>query len=200
MIINKVSYLSKNSLIKLNIENDPYLVRVEFFNDLNLGEGDEINFKEFKKVINENSFNKAKDLALKKISKSQKTTYDIKLFLQKEGYDSFIIGRILDFLYEYNLVNDEEFARNYISDKSNINKWPKNKIIYKLKQKGISDSIIDEYISQIDEDYEYDLARSLAIKKSNSNFSFENKQKVYRYLANKGFSYDIVSEVIGELF
>ena len=60
--------------------------------------------------------------------------------------------------------------------------------------------MIDIYIEKIDDDEEYENAYNFALKKARDDFSVENKQKVYRYLAGKGFEFDIINKVVGELF
>ena len=52
----------------------------------------------------------------------------------------------------------------------------------------------------IDDDVEYEKAMYFAKLKARDDFSFQNKNKVYRHLASKGFDYDIIGRVMGDLF
>ena len=87
--------------------------------------------------------------------------------------------------------------KSYINDKSRINNWSKGKIRYKLKAKFIDDSLIDTYLDEISDDEEYKKAYDAGLNKKES---VNDKNKVYRFLASRGFSYDIISDVLGDLF
>lgn len=97
-------------------------------------------------------------------------------------------------------MNDELFVKSYVSDKHNISKWAKNKIRYSLKAKKISDELIEKYLEIINDEQEYEKAYNFALKKAKNTFNIENKQKVYRYLAGKGFEFDIINKVVSEIF
>ena len=68
-------------------------------------------------------------------------------------------------------------------------------IKYKLKEKGISDDIIQTALREIDID-EIELARNLFLKKTKGK-SLDEKElnKVKGFLARKGFSLAIINKV-----
>lgn len=200
MIIESIDYSDKYNLVILRISGEDFNISYDLYNKLQLNIDDELDFDIYKKILSDDEFNRAKNFALGKISYAQKTSFEIKKILKDHNFSNDSIQKTIDFLNEYGILNDELFVKSYVSDKHNISKWAKNKIRYSLKAKKISDELIDNYIEKIDDDEEYQNAYNFALKKAKNTFNIENKQKVYRYLAGKGFEFDIINKVVGEIF
>ncbi len=107
--------------------------------------------------------------------------------------------KIIDYLVDNRFVNDERFARSYVRGKINQSGWGINKIRFHLIQKGIAKDIIDEALTQTDEDlYRQRLidilkTKSKTVKAEND---FERKRKLAAYAMQKGFEGSLVWEVI----
>lgn len=200
MLIENIEYSDKYNLVKLLISGEKFYISYDFFSKLKISKDEEVDFNIFKEIVNEDQFNKCKNFALKQISYSQKTSFDIMKKLKDKKYSDDNINRTIDFLKEYQLVDDEAYIKAYINDKSKLSSWSKNKIFYSLKRKSIQEDLILKYLNEISDQEEYEKAMTLGQRKARDDFSFENKQKVYRYLAGRGFSYDIISRCIGEIF
>lgn len=200
MKIENIEYSDKYNLVILTIEGEDFSLSYDFFNDLNVSLDDEIDFDSYKEILKENLFNEAKNLALAKISYSQKTSFEITKLLKDNGFDTDAINKTIDFLKSYRLIDDKAYVKSFVIDKSNISRWSKNKIRFALKSKKINDELIENYLSEISDDDEYEKAYAFAVKKAGGNTDYESKQKVYRYLSSKGFEYDIISRVTGEIF
>ncbi len=101
-------------------------------------------------------------------------------------------------------LNEERFARSYCRGKFRMKQWGRQKIIQNLKQKQVSSYCIQKGLSEIDpEEYEKTI-RSLAEKKMaelhKERLPRIRKQKVLRYLVQKGYEYDLVNEVLNRDF
>ena len=125
--------------------------------------------------------------ALNLLSKSVKTEKEIIAKLKKCGYVSEIIDNVIFKHKDYGYVNDEEFAEKY------INSYSKNKgkrlLKSELKLKGVSDAIIEDKFLSVENELE--TAIKIAEKYvKNKPVDIKTKQKCYKYLLSKGFSYD----------
>lgn len=200
MIIEKIDYSDKYNLIILTIAGEEFSITYDFFNDLNLSLEDEVDFDTYKEILKENQYNMAKNFALGKISYSQKTSFELEKLLKDNDFDTDVINKTIEFLKSYKLIDDKAYVKSFINDKSNISKWSKNKIRYALRSKKIDDQLIETYLSYISDEEEFQKAYDFAVKKSRGKTDYDTKQKVYRYLSSKGFEYDIISRVIGEIF
>ena len=106
---------------------------------------------------------------------------------------NFIVG----FLNDEGYINDERYCRSYVKSKLSLKKWGINKIKLSLITKGIDREIIDEVLSEIDQDsYKEELVNLLKNKKINEDDPYKRKAKLIRYAVGKGYSIGDVMEVL----
>lgn len=92
-------------------------------------------------------------------------------------------------------INEERFSRSYVGGKFRLKKWGRIKILAGLKQHKISTYCINKGLSEISVD-EYTKTIDLLIEKKLKSLSEEDpyilKQKIARYVINKGFEPEAV--------
>lgn len=153
-------------------------------------------------IVKEDNYIKCKNASLKMIEKSHKTEKQIIDKLVQKEYEDTIIQRAIDFLKQYNFIDDEKYAQMYIKDK--ISSKGKNKIKYELINKGISEDIINEKLKYVDEALEQSSALKLAEKKYalliKSERDIRNiNRKLREYLFGKGYNLDVIQRVLNDI-
>ena len=159
--------------------------------------GIEIDQKELADLV----FDSEKVLALEKsiayTSKNLKAKKQVVSYLEKKGYSYEVVKYCIDKLCEYNLINDEEYAKRYIE--STAKKQGKRLTEYKLMMKGLK----KENISVVYDDLDLpskEHAKELAEKHlKNKERNKENLAKTYRYLIGKGFSFEEANYAVSSL-
>lgn len=105
---------------------------------------------------------------------------------------------LIDQLKSKRLLNDEQFARDWVEARSK--KYGKNKIRQELFHKGIDREIIDRVVSgQVTGDSEEQTAEKTLEKKLNlwrHLKPMEFRKKAYDYLLRRGFEYEIVKSLV----
>lgn len=200
MIIENIEYSDKYNLIRLTISGEKFFIDYDMYYENNFESGKEITFDLYKKILANDEFNRAKNFALNKISYSQKSTYEIRQKLREKKFSEHVIDDIIAYLDSYGFLDDEAYVKAYIRDKDEISRWSRGKIRYMLKGKHIDDNLIEDYLYLIDDIREAEKAGFFADKKIKGDFSFENRTKVFRHLAGKGFDIDIINLVLDERF
>ena len=77
-----------------------------------------------------------------------------------------MINKTITRLKEEDFLNEERFAKAFARGKFRINKWGKKMIIFELRKRGISETVIDSGLSEIsDEDYQKTLKELIRKKK-----------------------------------
>lgn len=149
--------------------------------------GDEID----KETLEEYQFEYEKltafDKAINLLGRGMKTKKQLMTYLKDKGYMPKVCDYVLEKLGEYNYVDDLQFAKCYtkMSSKSK----GKRAIAFEMKQKGVSDQIIEECLCDLDDQKE--VALSLAQKYlKNKPLDQKTKEKLYRHLLSKGFSHE----------
>lgn len=106
-------------------------------------------------------------------------------------------------LTEERFLDDDRYAESIVRGKFFHKKWGKQKIRFLLKQKGISEAVIQKKLQLISPEEYWDAVRHLTEKKLRElgiieKPDFHQKQKVSRFLAQKGFEFSVISEVLSE--
>ena len=112
------------------------------------------------------------------------------------------IDKIVVHLLEHNLLNEERFAKTFVSGKFRIKKWGKQRLILELKKKDIAEHNIELAISQITSKEYIKVFNDLAEKKTISileNDKWKKKKKLIDYLFYRGWESHLVYPKVKEL-
>ena len=202
-IITKIEQQKKNE-DRVNIYvNDEFFTAIfkELVFTFNLKKGDEIDEEHLKSILSDEMYLKAKNKALNILSKADQAEKKIREKLSTD-FEEDTINRVIEFLKKNNFINDNLLAQKIVNTNLNLNKCGKNRIKQNLYNKGLDISAINEAMSDIDSDAEFDNAMYLA-KKRYERVKNEDKRKIYQklsqHLAYKGFNYDIIKRVLNKL-
>ena len=168
----------------------------------NLKVGMMVDEEKLKKIAYEENLINCKETALKIIERSYKTKKEMEKRLLEKGYNLEEINETLKFLEEYNFINDESYTKAFINDRTKTQ--GKQKIKYALKNKGVSDEIIEEELSNLDMKKEKENANILALKKYNilikrENDKYKIKEKIIRFLISRGYNYEVAKDAVKEM-
>ena len=99
------------------------------------------------------------------------------------------------FLKHYRYLDDEDYARRYVE--KNGHKKSIRQMKFDLRQKGVSDDLVE----MIFEDMEVDESAQILGLLRKKNYDPEEpdpakRQKIYAFLARKGFSYDAINSAM----
>lgn len=164
---------------------------------LKLKINDEISEEFLQKIYREYVVSRAKNRALRLLTRRDMTRKEIIQKLRQTGYNDYIIDKIILFLEEYNFINDNEYAKKYIN--YNQNRKSVKQISVELMKKGITKDIVNEYIENTDI-CEEDNAYNLLYKKYKNIDSIDNKikRRMIGYLMRKGYNYSLINKVISQ--
>ena len=168
----------------------------------NLKVGMIVDEEKLKKIAYEENLINCKETALKIIERSYKTKKEMIKRLLEKGYALEEINETLKFLEEYNFINDESYTKAFINDRTKTQ--GKQKIKYALKNKGVSDEIIEEELSKLDMEKEKENANILALKKYNilikrESDKYKLKEKIIRFLISRGYNYEVAKDAVNEI-
>lgn len=155
--------------------------------------GDEITAEELKALVKNSELNSAFERAVGYLSLSPRARKEIDKYLRDKGYEREVINETLEKLDNYHYIDDYGYAQSYIKSKSK--KYGSFRLAAELKKKGIAQSIIDELL----DDGGGDDGVTEVAKKYLRSHSACDKQKLKRFLAGRGFSWDSISTAVSRL-
>ena len=120
----------------------------------------------------------------------------------KEFSDSVIAGTIIKGK-DLNLIDDQRFAEMWLRERAKFNPKGKRALQMELRQKGINDEILQQVLAEnVGAETEEALARQSFEKKSriwNDMTNRKQKEKMVRYLAGKGFGWEVINALINNI-
>ena len=197
MKITKMERKGKSEVYKIFVDDNFFcLLTAEAIvkNKLKTGQDvDESYLYEIKKQSNKLL---SRELALKYVEKGLKTEKQVRDNLLKKGMDEDAILDAIDFLKTYNYVNDTHFAQQYIlSKKSNGKNYLRQALFAKGIDKGIIDDVLQSY--ETNEERLFELALRFIKNKPKDE---KLKQKTYRHILSKGYSYEEAKKTVEKVF
>lgn len=124
---------------------------------------------------------------------------EIRTRLIEHGVYGDELEQVIAELISENYLNEERFAKAYVSGKFRIKKWGKNKILKELKFRKISDYSIRKAMKEIDYDDYLETITRLLVKKNDTlkvSDVWERRKKLTAYATQKGYEYDIIKEAL----
>jgi regulatory protein len=127
---------------------------------------------------------------------------EVKEKLYSFGLKKYEVEILISQLIEEDYLNEQRFAEQFAGGKFRMKQWGKVKIVYELKQKRISETVIKKSLKAIDEeDYQKTLQKLLKIKwNALSGEQYITRQaKTTSYLLQKGYEINLISEGISKI-
>lgn len=144
------------------------------------------------------------NLALHYLSYRTRSEKEVCDKLKTKKVEPQIIEKIISKLKEKRFINDEDFARQWIENRSRFRPRSMRLVKLELRQKGIANEIIEKIFqnSEVSITSDLDQAKKLVEKRIERLKNLpkqEMYQKLGRYLASKGFDWDTIKKVIDEM-
>ncbi len=205
MKITKIEEQKKNSK-RFNIFlDDSFWLGVSQDTLVNFGlkEGNSISPKEKRKISQVEKLEQAWQRSLHYLSYRNRSSQEIRDYLEKKDFGQKIIKLALEKLEKYQYINDSAFLVSWVNNRIGKGKGPRH-IYQELLQKGFSKERIEKGLAEC-----YDRDKQLKIclvegekylgKKKINLEDFNDKQRLIRFLGQRGFDYDIIKEVIEKI-
>jgi regulatory protein len=126
---------------------------------------------------------------------------DIRNKLKSWGVGSADSEKIIDVLLRENFINESRYAKAFVKDKFNYNKWGKIKIASNLRIKKIPADIIGAALDSIDYDAYTKLLSDLITthrKSVKAKNKYDLKAKLLRYGLSKGFESSLLYDILND--
>ncbi len=127
-------------------------------------------------------------VAMDLLARREHSVYELTRKLKQRQFEDDAIHEAIVALQQDNLQSDRRFLESVVNYRINAGFGP-IKIRYELRQKGVGDDLVDNYLSGFDVDWESNMAAQ-RIKKFGDSLpvDYKEKMKQARFLQNRGFS------------
>ena len=136
------------------------------------------------------------------ISTKWRSEKEVTEYITKNEVSSKLQDRVIKELKKNDLLNDKRFAKSYANDAISLRKNGPYKIADDLKKLGISDSIIEETLNNLDEEEINSNLVNIITKKNKlnkTNSLYQLKNKLANELIRLGYDASLVHTKLNEL-
>ena len=136
------------------------------------------------------------------------TEWKLAARLRRRGFSTSDIEYSIERAKSTDLINDSKFTKDFIEEKRRMGRYGKKRIIQDLRRHGVNLERITEVFDELEtnnqgEDIELQNGVKLAQRKwqslSKEQDLQKKKAKLLRYLASKGFAFDMCYQIINRL-
>ncbi len=131
----------------------------------------------------------------------ERSTQEVKQKLKDLGTEAEDIGKILDYLREFNFINEERFTSQFARGKFRMKRWGRIKIRQELRMKGVHNDLIEQVLlDELGDEAAYEQTlRDLLMAKMRTireKEPYKRNQKLAQAALGKGFESNVVWRVI----
>ncbi|KPJ50084.1 hypothetical protein AMJ40_03875 [candidate division TA06 bacterium DG_26] len=172
----------------------------EVLSDLSIKEGQELSSRELETLLTEIQKREARKYSLSLLERRALSEAELKGKLRRRGYGSHIIDTLVRSLKEVDLIDDLNYARSWVRNRSTSS--PRGALLLRreLKMKGIEASVIHEVMEEFKQIYdEGELLAEVAEKRAKQMSGLDSltrKRRLFGYLLRRGFTLDEVKRVV----
>lgn len=203
ILMKKISKIKKNNnKYTIILSNNSSL---SFYSDTlikyNLLKPRKISDKELEEVINYNNFIEAYNKALKYISFKVRTKKEIKDKLC--DYNKNIVNDVIKKLDELGFLDERKYVEAFVNDEINLSNKGPFYIKSRLEKLNLDSNLIDEVISNVDDEVWLEKVRKMVDKKININRKLSKERlllKIKNDLIIMGYNKDIINEVLNNTY
>ncbi len=139
--------------------------------------------------------------ALRFLNFKARSEAEVRQRMEKKGFSAVVIEETLARLREGGLVNDRQFAADWVENQSIFRPRGRRMLQFELRHKGLDDESIQEALESASSEDE--LAYQAAERKAQILAGLEwqdFRQKLIQFLARRGFSYTVSAAAVQKLW
>ena len=200
MIVTGITELTKS---RCKIELDHQFAFVLYKGELrqyHLREGEMIGEEDYREIIEEVLPKRAKKRCMNLLQSREYTESQLRAKLDQVLYPPEIIDQAIAYISSYHYIDDLRYAEDYITTHENTRS--RGRIEQDLYRKGLTKETIEQawqtWESKGGTQDEYAMIQTLLQKKhyTPETADYKEKQKLYAYLARKGYSPDSIHHAL----
>lgn len=163
--------------------------------NLEIEKGKELSCEQISWILEELVFPRGRNYLIYLLASKDYTIKEIEEKLRKAQYPDMVIEQIVSYGIEKHYLDDLRYAEDYI--RTHREGKSVRQLIYKLQEKGISSSILNELEAEDDREDLLPKVRRYYEKKTGS--AYERRGKTYQYFVRKGYSSGLIQDLLREL-
>jgi regulatory protein len=142
---------------------------------------------------------RARNVLLHQLARSAKSTSQLRKILEQREISPEIAEKVIERFTEVGLIDDAAYAETIVNSRRNYKGLAKSAIKRELNEKGVSHELVEEAISGITAEDDFESAKQLATRRFAQMAHLEKEVRTRRlagYLQRKGYASSAVFAAI----
>lgn len=142
---------------------------------------------------------RARNVLLHQLARSAKSTSQLRKILEQRDIPTEIAEKVLERFTEVGLIDDAAYAETIVNSRRNYKGLAKSAIKRELNEKGVSQELVEEAVSGITAEDDFESAKQLATRRFGQMAHLEKDVRTRRlagYLQRKGYASSAVFAAI----
>ncbi|ETW92984.1 MAG: hypothetical protein ETSY1_41240 [Candidatus Entotheonella factor] len=159
---------------------------------LALKRGQELSQAEIEQLQGEDDVLRAYQNALRLLGYRPRSRLEVERHLHQKGYEAEAIEAAMARLVANRYIDDEAFARSWLNHRERLRPRGARGLSHELRQKGVEREIIEEVLTELDEETSAWAAIEGKIHRWRGLDQAAFRKKAMGFLSRRGFDYDTV--------
>lgn len=159
---------------------------------LALKRGQELNEADIEQLQGEDDVLRAYNNALRLLGYRPRSRLEVERHLRQKGYEAEVIEAVITRLVANRYVDDEAFARSWLNHRERLKPRGARGLSHELRQKGVEREIIEEVLTELDEETSAWAAIEGKIHRWRGLDQAAFRKKAMGFLSRRGFDYDTI--------
>jgi regulatory protein len=156
--------------------------------------GQELTPQQLEDLKDDSVRDKARYQTLGQLSRRARSEWELRDYLKRKDYSPEVIDAVLLQLADYGYVDDKKFAETWVANRRLLKATSARRLKQELKQKRVSDDVIDQVLEE-DETDELEVLKDLVARKRKQT-KYQDNLKLMQYLSRQGYNYDDIKSAL----
>jgi regulatory protein len=202
MKITRISQQKRTSRVNIFIDDQfAFGLSKKTLVDFNLFNGKFLNEKDVNQILEKDQLTRAVEKSFRLLGVRPRSQKELEKRLKEKEFAPETIKKTIARIKELGYLDDKKFAKAWLEARKFSHKG-KYVVQRELKQKGVAEETITKTISHYTPKDELKIATELIEKKMKSwkDLSFwKKKEKIAKFLASRGFSWNTIGKILGKI-
>jgi regulatory protein len=140
------------------------------------------------------------DAALRYLSFRPRSEQEIRRYLARRDLSEQATDEVLARLSRLGFSNDRQFAAFWVENREAFRPRGRWALRAELRQKGVADEVIEDALSEVDEEQSAQRAAEQALRRYARNDEQTFRRRLLAYLQRRGFGYGVARRVTDRLW
>lgn len=178
--------------------DDEYAFSLSLIHAAPLRKGQSLSDQEINQLKTQDQLQRAVDQAARFLSYRPRSSTEVRDNLKKR-FDELTIDAAIQKLAELNYLDDRAFARYWVENRDTFKPRSTSALRYELRQKGLESSVVDEVLSDFDNESSAYRAAEAKARRFRHFTRADFRNKISSYLQRRGFDYGTIRQALDQL-